>query len=70
MQYEACGAQEPECTLWYMRIPSTAQRSSAPPQPLDQRFPRQTSRGVRSPGAPFKTGCDAQMRPNVRSIFA
>src|SRR3546814_18644116 len=34
---KAHGAQEPQCTCWYMRIPSTAQRSN--------RVAQQVSRG-------------------------
>ena len=52
MQYEACGAQEPECTPWYMRIPSTTQRSNAPSQPLGQRFPSVIDRRRPVPPAP------------------
>ncbi len=37
MQSKACGTQESECTFWYVRNSSTAQRGYAPPQPLIQR---------------------------------
>ena len=32
MKCKARGAQQPECTLWYMRIASTSQRRNSPEQ--------------------------------------
>jgi len=40
MKRKAHGAQEPQCTWKYMRIPSTAQRSDSLAQAFIQRFPR------------------------------
>ena len=31
-----CAAQEPQCTCWYMRIPSTAQRSNRAAQEVSR----------------------------------